>query len=229
MESTSKLAVSRKTLHEQLADILREKILRAEILPGEKINEKEIAHRYQVSRGPVREALRQIEEEGLVTYASQKGCVVKAMTYEEMSEAYLLRSTLECLAVKIFDGKMSQEGLIKLQQAIDDIEENAKKKELYEIISADERFHSAIVEESGCDRLYKMWKSLQGSNTATYYTMKSEDLMPYDVLGRNHQYILDLFRKQMDVDTIVREIDLHYSVVPQTLYQATNKGKIPPK
>jgi len=217
--------VSKRTLREQLADVLREKILRAEFVPGEKINEKEIAEMYQVSRGPVREALRQIEEEGLVTYTSQKGCVVKVLTYEEMSELYLIRSTLEELAVKIFDGKMSREGLYKLQSAVDDIERNAEKKDLYEIIAADERFHSAIVEEAGCERLYHMWKSLQGANTATYHTMKSQGLMPYDVLGRNHQWILDFFKRQADVDTITKEISDHYAVVPKTLHQATRQNE----
>ena len=67
MEDKRPQFVSKRTLREQLADVLREKILRAEFVPGEKINEKEIAEMYQVSRGPVREALRQIEEEGLVT------------------------------------------------------------------------------------------------------------------------------------------------------------------
>lgn len=225
MKSGNEVVVLKRTLREQLADILREKILRAEFIPGEKINEKEIAEKYQVSRGPVREALRQIEEEGLVTYASQKGCVVKILSYEEMSEAYLIRSTLEGLAVKIFSGKMCREGIEKLEQAIEDIAKNAQKQDLYEIIAADERFHSAIVEESGCERLWRMWKSLQGTNAATYYTMKSQGLMPYDMLDRNHQCILDLFKKQADVDTIVKEISEHYVVVPETLYQETCKDR----
>lgn len=221
MKKGEQVVALKRTLREQLADILREKILRAEFVPGEKINEREIAEKYQVSRGPVREALRQIEEEGLVTYASQKGCVVKMLSYEEMSESYLIRSTLECLAVKIYKGMMTQEGIDKLQQAIDDLKENARKQDLYEIIAADERFHSAIVEEAGCEKLYHMWKSLQGTNAATYYTMKSHGLMPYDVLGKNHQRILDLFKEQVDVETIVKSISDHYAVVPETLYEET--------
>lgn len=224
MKNKNQLVVLKRTLREQLADILREKILRAEFTPGEKINEKEIAETYQVSRGPVREALRQIEEEGLVTYASQKGCVVKMLSYEEMSESYLIRSTLEGLAVKIYSGKMSAEGIDKLQQAVDDLKENAEKQDLYEIIAADERFHSAIVEEAGCDRLYRMWKSLQGTNAATYYTMKSQGLMPYDVLDRNHQWILDLFKENAAVDVIIERISKHYAVVPETLYEETRKS-----
>lgn len=70
-------------------------------MPGERIVEEEIAEKFHVSRGPVREALRHIEEEGLITYESHKGCTVKEISYEEMQEKYLVRSTLEILAVRI--------------------------------------------------------------------------------------------------------------------------------
>ena len=89
--------IIRKTLREQVVEILRHKILSGEIKPGERIIEAKVAEELKVSRGPLREALRQIEEEGLVVYEAQKGCVVKTMTYEEMQETYLIQSTLEKL------------------------------------------------------------------------------------------------------------------------------------
>lgn len=223
MTDRNRIIFSKKTLREQLAEILRSQILSAEIAPGERIIEEEISKKYQVSRGPVREALRQIEEEGLVTYIPHKGCVVKMLTHEEMSEAYLIRSTLEGLAVKIYSGKMSQDGMNKLQESIHNLQSAAEEKNLYEIIMADEQFHQAIVEEAGCKKLLQMWKSLGGTNSCTYYTMKSQGLMPYDVLGLNHQYILDLFRKGEAAETIVDAISKHYMVVPETLYKAMNK------
>lgn len=224
MPNKTQPVFTKKTLREQLADILRTQILRAEIAPGERIIEEEISKKYQVSRGPVREALRQIEEEGLITYIPHKGCVVKILTHDEMSELYLIRSTLECLAVKIYSGIMTQAGLDKLQRAIDDLRAAAEAKDLYEIVSADERFHQAIVEEAGCGKLFQMWKSLGGANTATYYTMKTQGLMPYDVLGANHQYMMNLFMKQAGSEAITKAISEHYMVVPETLYEAQQQG-----
>lgn len=84
--------IIRKTLREQVVEILRHKILSGEIKPGERIIEAKVAEELKVSRGPLREALRQIEEEGLVVYEAQKGCVVKTMTYEEMQETYRKKS-----------------------------------------------------------------------------------------------------------------------------------------
>ena len=100
--------IIRKTLREQVVEILRHKILSGEIKPGERIIEAKVAEELKVSRGPLREALRQIEEEGLVVYEAQKGCVVKTMTYEEMQETYLIQSTLEKLAERSAKNRMKR-------------------------------------------------------------------------------------------------------------------------
>ena len=100
MDYTSKASIQRKTLWQQIADVLREDIIQGKIKPGERIVEEDIAEKFHVSRGPVREALRHIGEEGFVVYESHKGSTVKTISYEEMQEKYLVRSTLEVLAIR---------------------------------------------------------------------------------------------------------------------------------
>ena len=99
MDYTRKASIQRKTLWQQIADVLREDIIRGKIKPGERIVEEDIAEKFHVSRGPVREALRHIGEEGFVVYESHKGSTVKTISYEEMQEKYLVRSTLKVLAM----------------------------------------------------------------------------------------------------------------------------------
>ena len=106
MDYTRKASIQRKTLWQQIADVLREDIIRGKIKPGERIVEEDIAEKFHVSRGPVREALRHIGEEGFVVYESHKGSTVKTISYEEMQEKYLVRSTLEVLAIRIIAGKL---------------------------------------------------------------------------------------------------------------------------
>ncbi|MCB7304293.1 GntR family transcriptional regulator [Bariatricus massiliensis] len=218
MEKRKKPAIVKTTIREQVVEVLRKKIFSGEIKPGERIVEADVSEMLQVSRGPIREALRQIEEEGLITYEAHKGCVVRLLSHRDMQELYLIRSTLEGLAVKIYSARMSTAGINKLQKAVDDIAEAAEKKSLFDIVEADERFHDAMVEEAGCEKLYQMWKSLGGANAATYYTMNTEELMPYDYLAINHQYILDLLKKDAGVDKVVEAVSEHYMVVPETLY-----------
>ena len=109
MDYTRKASIQRKTLWQQIADVLREDIIRGKIKPGERIVEEDIAEKFHVSRGPVREALRHIGEEGFVVYESHKGSTVKTISYEEMQEKYLVRSTLEVLAIRIIAGKLPEE------------------------------------------------------------------------------------------------------------------------
>ena len=186
--------ITKKTLREQMAEVLRKKILGGEIKPGERIVEADIAKELQISRGPVREALRQIEEEGLVSYKSHKGCVVKTISYEEMQEAYLIRSTLEALAVQMCSGQLPEGVEDKMEQCLVKMREAAKDKDLYRVVKLDEEFHSYIVLASHFDQLYRVWKSLESGNMTAYYTMETESLMPYEYIERNHRRILDVFR-----------------------------------
>ena len=105
-----------RTLREEVALFLRNKILNGEIKPGEKINEVELSKELNISRGPVREAPRQIEQEGLVDYMPNKGCTVKIMAPDDMSEAYLIMMTLETLAVRVFNGVMRSDTLERLNR-----------------------------------------------------------------------------------------------------------------
>ena len=210
--------VMKKTLREQIAEILRKKILSGEIKPGERLIEAEISEEYQVSRGPVREALRQIEEEGLITYLSHKGCIVRELTYEDMQESYLIRSALEILAVEIYEANLPKEYEDEMEEIIKEMEGASNLKDVYSIVELDERFHCCIVEASGCSKLLKMWKMLEGDNAATYLTMRNEVLMPFAVIARNHRWILEALQSH-DVSETQRKIREHYMVVPQTLYE----------
>ncbi len=214
--------IIRKTLREQVVEILRHKILSGEIKPGERIIEAKVAEELKVSRGPLREALRQIEEEGLVVYEAQKGCVVKTMTYEEMQETYLIQSTLEKLAVQMCGGEISKEQDEEMQKLVLSMEKAANQKNLYEVIKFDEQFHECIVKTAHSEKLHRIWKILEGGNTAAYYTMDTKTLVPFDVVHINHQRILDLFHKGT-VEDICKEIEFHYMVVPHVLYENQKK------
>src|SRR6202048_2636796 len=78
---------------------LREAILKGDFAPGEHVREVEIAARYEVSRGPVREALAQLEQEGLVLLRRNRGAVVARLSRADLEEVYSLRLALERLAV----------------------------------------------------------------------------------------------------------------------------------
>ena len=196
--------IIRKTLREQVVEILRHKILSGEIKPGERIIEAKVA-------------------EELVVYEAQKGCVVKTMTYEEMQETYLIQSTLEKLAVQMCGGEISKEQDEEMQKRFLSMEKAATQKNLYAVIKFDEQFHECIVKTAHSEKLHRIWKILEGGNTAAYYTMDTKTLVPFDVVHINHQRILDLFHNGT-VEDICKEIEIHYMVVPHVLYENQKKN-----
>ena len=87
--------LARKSMPEALADDLRERVLAGELGEGRQLRQEEIAAEYGVSRMPVREALRQLEAEGLVRFHAYKGAVVTALSAEDVREVFDLRLLIE--------------------------------------------------------------------------------------------------------------------------------------
>ena len=127
-----------RTLRQEVVDEIRQKILTGEFKEGERIKENEIATLFGVSRGPVREALRQIEQEGLVHYERNVGCSVAAITQKDVYEVCLLRAALEVLSVKLCHGKISTGTLDKMRESVQRMK--GLETELYELTHGHEFF-----------------------------------------------------------------------------------------
>ena len=104
-----------KTLRESIVDIIRKRIINRELQPGQKIVEQELAKEFKTSRAPIREALRELENEGLVEYVRNAGCSVKEITFEESFEIYLMRANYEIMAVRLLGGKIPEETLQEME------------------------------------------------------------------------------------------------------------------
>lgn len=91
----SSSTIRRQSLTSAVAERLREKIVRGEITEGEQLRQDAIASEFQVSRIPVREALRQLEAEGLITIVPHRGAVVSLLSCEEIEEIFEMRAVLE--------------------------------------------------------------------------------------------------------------------------------------
>ena len=83
------------TLSDEIADIVRDRILRGEYRIGEKIKETSIAEELTVSRTPIREAFKQLESEGLIDYIPNRGCFAKGFTHQDIEDIYSVRKALE--------------------------------------------------------------------------------------------------------------------------------------
>src|SRR5579884_3598549 len=98
---TSESAIPRQSLTSAVAERLREQIIRGEIPEGAQLRQDAIANQYQVSRIPVREALRQLDAEGLITIVPNRGAVVPALSPQDVEELFTIRALLEPEVLKV--------------------------------------------------------------------------------------------------------------------------------
>lgn len=210
------------TLREQVNSFIKSQILNGKLKAGERINEYELAEELGISRGPVREALRQIEQEGLVLYEANKGCRVKKLTIQEIYEMSLLRADLEILAVKTCGGNYSDVTLRELEVHVTRIDEYDEQRNLEKIIEEDQLFHELIVQEPGLSYLLKLWHMLDVTNFAVYSTLDSLDLLCYGKIGRNHRDLLECL-KTRDVDVIIKNLNYHYISVSEFVKKVMEK------
>ncbi|MCI8478679.1 MAG: GntR family transcriptional regulator [Oscillospiraceae bacterium] len=157
-----------KTLREEVVDVLRMKILDGTLKPGARIVEQEVAADLGISRGPIRESLRQLEQEGLIEYTRNVGCSVKEIGDQDIYEIYLLRATYEILAVKLCQGQFTQEALTAMKKVLEQMK-GLEEEDFHTSIDYDNSFHAAIIHLPGLPRLSAAWTALNSGNIITYY------------------------------------------------------------
>jgi DNA-binding GntR family transcriptional regulator len=142
---------------------LREAILAGAVAPGEHLREVEIAARHEVSRGPVREALLQLEREGLVILRRNRGAVVARLSRQDLDEVYSLRLALERLAVVEAVRRGTEADFAVLDDILHEFRGTDSTQPLTEQEAADQdvRFHDAIYRAAHHERLYVAWSSIR--------------------------------------------------------------------
>ncbi len=152
---------SHRPLRELVYEELRNLILSGEIKPGTRMMEIELADSMGVSRTPIREAIRKLEKEGLVTIEPRKGAYVSTISMNDIVNILQIRGTLEGLAATLAATRIKEIELMKLKEASQAFDRAVEEGNTKEMISNDTLFHHIIVEASGNDLLIKMVTDLQ--------------------------------------------------------------------
>lgn len=158
-----------QTLRERIVEEIRLRIVNQELPPGMKIVEMELAKEFETSRAPIREALRQLENEGLVEYTRNAGCSVKDITVRDAYEIYLMRSNYEMLAVKIMDGKIPADTIHNMEMILEKMK-NIDEEHYLDVFKLDNELHGELVKMVNLPRLYKAWEVLNYGNVITSRT-----------------------------------------------------------
>jgi DNA-binding GntR family transcriptional regulator len=149
-----------RPIRDEVFTSLRNAILSGHFKPGERLVEKDLAEQLDISRTPIREALRKLELEGLVAYEPRKGVVVVGVSSDDALEIYMIRAVLEGLAAKLAANKRTKDELNKLKKLLFGMEECIQKDKISKLTSLHASFHTFIAELSKSPRLYQMIISL---------------------------------------------------------------------
>ena len=137
------------TLREKVLNALRNAILNFQLLPGDRLVERDLCDLLGVSRTSVREALRHLESEGLVEYLDGKGPRVATITMEDAREIYELRCSLECMIVELFTVRASDEQMLDLEYSLRKLHSRLEAGEIVPILDAVNAFYDVLFEGSG--------------------------------------------------------------------------------
>ncbi|MEV7662627.1 GntR family transcriptional regulator [Paenarthrobacter sp. NPDC089316] len=161
--TASLLGLEKKSLREQALAALRTAITSGELEPGRHLVETELSEMLQISRGTLREALRQLEQEGLISAGARGRMSVRHLDVKEIRDIFAVRGVLESLAAGTLSQMPDKEAaLAELRAAVDNMDK-ATKLSLEERIESDLEFHRTLCRLSGNETLLHQWESLEGS------------------------------------------------------------------
>ena len=219
---------SNTTTSEIVLESLREQIINGILQPQEKLVEAEIARKFGLSRGPVREALRQLAVEGLVDYCPNKGCTVVLLSPQDAYEVFFLRGSLEKLAIQKSNCLLSDYSLMIMETSVEEFRKAILEGNTMKAVRADEAFHLQIIRSAQLNRLTKMWELLSPLNGAMFLSVQNANRLdpstPDPSTAHNggaavwtHQCLLEAIRIN-DLQAACALLDQHYEETGRRVY-----------
>ncbi len=177
-----------RPLREIVYEELKREILVGEIAPGTRMMEIELADEMGVSRTPVREAIRKLEKEGLVTIEPRKGAYASDVSIKDMVDVLEVREDLEAMAAAMAAQKVNKDEKQALIEATMEYKEAVESERTEDIIRCDEKFHQLIVNYSGNKTLIQLFSQVQELALRFRY-LYYDDFSRYERMPMEHREI----------------------------------------
>jgi len=191
----SLIPVAPRVLREQVRDSLRDAILSASLQPGTRIGEVETATALGVSRTPVREAIRELVQEGLLAFVPHRGAVVVTVSDDEINASYRVKSVLEEEAMARASVRITPGQIAQLRGLIDEMASWATRGAFVAANNAEWQFHAKIADIAQLGLLRRTWTSVDDlGRLTTVQLMAQHAAFPryLAVLAKRHVELLDV-------------------------------------
>jgi len=208
-KNSSPSQIPRVTFASMVGERIRSNIIEGVLPPGSQLNEVELAGAFGVSRGPVREAMQRLIQEGLLRSEPHRGVFVPTMTPEDVDDIYLVREAIETTAVRRIAGTSRAPSAYKsLDKIVRAMEAAEKADDWNTVASRDLDFHSALVAAAESPRLQRMFTTVISETRLCLGVLSAS----YDSRGdlvEEHRRISDLIRDN-DTEGAVAMLKKHY-------------------
>lgn len=182
--------VPRRSTAELIADQLRAAIMYGSLSPGDQLGEADLAGRLGVSRGPLREAMQRLVQEGLLRSERHRGLFVRELTPDDVRDVYVARLAVERTACELIMRGNRGEAVARLTPALDRLARAAAAADRHAMSEADQEFHETLVSCSGNSRLERMARTLLVETRMCLTVMQDVYPEPEELL-EEHRRILD--------------------------------------
>ncbi len=193
IEPTPTLTIRpRRTLRDEVREALTRAILQGQLRPGDRIVETRLARQLGLSQGTVREALRELEQLGLVVSSPNRGVRVRPLTQKDLCEVYEMRALIEGYAVRQACQRLTPADLEALDRLVTAMVEAAQTGDLRRFVEYDVEFHRRLCQASGNTLLVRLWSAIH----PTHWTYVSTGLLglPSLHLAERHRAVVTALR-----------------------------------
>jgi DNA-binding GntR family transcriptional regulator len=223
--------VVRSTASTRIADTLRAAILDGSMVPGAQLKETALADRLSVSRGPLREAVQRLVQEGLLWTQPHHGTFVVELGRDDVADVYLARRAIESTAaMRLMEMSDKTEALKSLEAAVSNLRTAVKDGGWFAVVGADIAFHERLVDSVKSKRLTRMFGTLAAETRLCMNLLVASPDWVKGVVA-DHRELVDAFRGD-DSDLVLKRLDAHLSLEEFVAYRGdlqahVNHGPLP--
>jgi DNA-binding GntR family transcriptional regulator len=217
-------------LHIEVINEIINAIVAGDLKPGDRIIEQHIAEQMQISRAPVREAIRELVAHDILQFLPRKGAYLAPLEPQGIRDVYLLRSCLEGMAARLAATRLTSADLVELYHLNSKMENATRENDATGFVECDLGFHDLICQKSGHAHLVKIIEGVR-IQTRLFMIMSKWHLVAHSQLNREmnaHLPILEAF-KNKDEEAAELEMRKHIIFAGNLLLEYTNLGKVLPK
>lgn len=198
--------LKKQVFKEEIKEYLISMIMQGEYKSGDRLIETKIANKLGVSQAPVREALRDLEQMGILEIEPYRGACIRTFSIKDLKDAYIVRGELETLAIRTAMPLLSDKTIKELEEIYEAMVLADESDDLHNRVSLDNKFHEVIVKAANNNILEKAWRTVSITQWAYFSSFQYKEKLK---IIEWHQPIIEAI-KERDADKAEEKIYKHF-------------------